>query len=181
LKLTIFLSRFAVISIECFVLFSVVMNAALGNTQPYTACPTVGATFLGIPPKQAHLSLMVVQRNLVIQEQISPNQFKSHQVTFHKPDSLNEQLSEACEITPIALIQGANWGWHVLWQSSQGIYYARVDGEAWVSVPKRLAEQQGVDVSMAVDKETVTVQWKTTTSSQQVQRAVSVDEGRSWH
>lgn len=158
------------------------VNIAWGNTQTYTACPSVDAAYVKTPPQSARLSLVVMQHNLVILEQISPNHFKNHPVTFYQSDTLPKQLSEACAMTPIALVQGGDWGWHVLWQSLQGIYYARVDGEAWVSsVPKLLSKSQAVDVNMQVDKTTVTVQWKTTTNPEITQRAVSMDEGRSWN
>ena len=46
-----------------------------------------------------------------------------------------------CHFPALAVMPGGGWGWHVAWSSSSrpGVYYARVDGEAWVSsLPKKL-------------------------------------------
>jgi len=44
----------------------------------------------------------------------------------------------ACAYQPLAVERGGNWGWHMVWQESdKGLFYARMDGEAWVSSPKK--------------------------------------------
>lgn len=181
MKLAISLSRFVALGIKCFVVLSITVNTAIGETQQFAPCPSVDATYLGVPSQSVQLSLTVKQNNLVIQEHLSANQFKIHQVTFSRQDAANQHLSEACEITPLALTQGGDWGWHVLWQTADGVFYARVDGTAWVpSLPRRIIKQPAFDVSMTVDKEIITVRWKDSANSSQKQSIVSVNEGRSW-
>jgi len=180
LKRTIFRSPSVAHRIKHGVFVFFWMHAAWASAHTSMACPSVQATYLQSPPPTSRLSLVVLQNALVILELIPPNHTKSHRVTFQTLSARSE-LSEACEITPIALVQGGDWGWHVLWQTTKGIFYARVDGEAWVSsVPKRLAEH-GLDVRMTLDQATLTVEWKTVRHPEQTQRAVSLDEGRSWH
>lgn len=166
-------------------MFALLANIAWGYAQTYAPCSSVEATYLTapsastLPAAKPKLSLVALKNVLVIQERVSDNQVKSHRVTFQTPSALSE-LSEVCEITPIALIQGGDWGWHVLWQTAKGIFYARVDGEAWVSsVPKRLAEH-GFDVRMQVIGEKLHVEWNTSVEQTQPYRVVSVDEGRNW-
>ena len=60
-------------------------------------------------------------------------------VTFDKKPS---DKSQTCAYQALAIAEGANekerWGWHLAWADAQKIYYARMDGEAWVSsLPKK--------------------------------------------
>lgn len=109
-----------------------------------------------------------------------PAQIK--QVTFGRG-----QAQPACYFKPLAFVQGgegaAYWGWHLLWvESSGGLFYARMDGEAWVSSnPKRLTKLVAINPQFKLENQTISITW------QQVEdgvianmQAVSSDEGRSW-
>ena len=107
-------------------------------------------------------------------------------VTFNRG-----QAELACYFEPLAFVQGGDgtnyWGWHMLWTEPHnlqtgGLFYARMDGEAWVSSnPKRLTKLVPINPQFKLDKEMITVTWQQTengaTSNMQ---ATSNDEGRSW-
>lgn len=147
-------------------------------------CPSPAAVYTQTPPPN-QLSLSVISANtykqLAIIEWVTPETYQVHPITHQKQSATEAGAEERCPLNPLSLVQGGDWGWHVLWQSSQGVNYARVDGEAWVSsVPKRLVKQQAFEVSMEVEQHIVTVRWKTNAGDQQGQQVVSTDEGRSW-
>ena len=55
--------------------------------------------------------------------------------------SFKGSKERVCHFPALDVMPGGDWGWHVAWSSSSrpGVYYARVDGEAWVSsLPKKL-------------------------------------------
>ena len=89
-----------------------------------------------------------------------------------------------CHFPAIALLKGGDWGWHVVWTSNanQGVFYARVDGEAWVSsLPKKLSRDEAERVIFKEDqgKLIITVQYPANLNMPQQQFA-SEDEGRNW-
>lgn len=114
-----------------------------------------------------------------------PAQIK--RVTFNRG-----QADPACYFKPLAFVQGGEneqyWGWHLLWQEgaknspTQGLFYARMDGEAWVSSnPKRLTKLAPINPQFKLDKETITVIWQQTENDVTANmQATSSDEGRSW-
>jgi hypothetical protein len=80
----------------------------------------------------------------------------------------------------LAIAKGSSWGWHLAWfdRQKQVLYYARMDGAAWVSSPpKRLAIQAVTDVRMQIEQQQVSVTWRANGKSYQIN---SDDEGRTW-
>lgn len=85
---------------------------------------------------------------------------------------------------------GKTWGWHMAWfdgaadTSKMGLYYARMDSEAWVSSPaKRFgdANQQAGHPALLSQGEQVWLAWKELTDTASVIKlAYSSDGGRSW-
>lgn len=88
----------------------------------------------------------------------------------------------SCYFKPLAFVQGGDWGWHMLWSEPQGIYYARMDGEAWVSSnPKRLTKLVPINPQFKLEKDNIIVIWQQIENGVTVNlQAVSSDEGRSW-
>ena len=86
---------------------------------------------------------------------------------------------DGCHYSALAIARGVGWGWHLAWGNSKGLYYARMDGVAWVSSPpKRLAEAGATMVELQTTGEQVALTWQA--ASGQQYRAISADEGRSW-
>ena len=97
------------------------------------------------------------------------------------------QTKPACYFKPLAFVQGGEaekfWGWHLLWaESSSGLYYARMDGEAWVSSnPKRFTKLAPINPKFKLEKDIVTITWQQVENGLTVSmQAISSDEGRSW-
>jgi hypothetical protein len=121
------------------------------------------------------------QIELAISETRKKTLLDAAQVTFNR-----NQANASCFFTPIAFVQGGArenyWGWHMLWSEPVGLYYARMDGEAWVSsLPKSLTKLSAINPQFKLENQTITITWQqvengTTTNLQ----AVSSDEGRSW-
>ena len=89
-----------------------------------------------------------------------------------------------CHFPAVAVLKGGDWGWHVVWTSSanRGVFYARVDGEAWVSsLPKRLSREVAELVAFKElkDKLIVTAKYPVNLNLPE-QQFFSEDEGRSW-
>ena len=67
---------------------------------------------------------------------------------------------------------------HLAWSDNKTIYYARMDGEAWVSsVPKKIVAENARDLRFSQDKNVLMLNWQATDGAYQMQ---SDDEGRSW-
>ncbi len=94
--------------------------------------------------------------------------------------------SEPCYFQPLAFMQGGTstqfWGWHLLWAETTGLFYARMDGEAWVSsLPKRFTKLAAVNPQFKLDGQHITVTWQQVENGITANiQAVSSDEGRSW-
>lgn len=87
-----------------------------------------------------------------------------------------------CHFPEVSVLKGGDWGWHVAWVSTakQALYYARVDGEAWVSsLPKKVAAQlaEGVLLSEASDKLSLSYHLLNQAT---LQVLISEDEGRNF-
>ena len=95
-------------------------------------------------------------------------------VTFNHAQSCYQAL---------VISEGKGWGWHLAWADAQKVYYARMDGGAWVSsVPKKFAvenarELRFTQIKDSQDKNVLTLSWQAVDSAYQMQ---SDDEGRSW-
>jgi hypothetical protein len=98
-------------------------------------------------------------------------------VTFNRG-----QAQPACYFKPLAFAQGGDWGWHMLWAEPVGLFYARMDGDAWVSSnPKNLTKLTAINPQFKLEKDTITVTWQQVENGVKANmQAVSSDEGRSW-
>lgn len=98
--------------------------------------------------------------------------------------SFSGSKEAGCHFPVIAILNGGDWGWHVAWTSSanQGVFYARVDGEAWVSsLPKRLARDVAEQVTFTEINSKLLIIIKYPESLNLPEhRFASDDEGRSW-
>jgi hypothetical protein len=121
--------------------------------------------------------------DLVILEPATSPQAEVRRVTFGRGDA-----NSNCYFQPLAFAQGGGWGWHMLWAESLshpqtvGLYYARMDGEAWVSSnPKCLSKFAPINPQFKLDKEMITVTWQQIENGVTANmQAISSDEGRSW-
>ena len=93
----------------------------------------------------------------------------------------------SCYFNPLAFAQGGAvesfWGWHMLWaEAGGGLFYARMDGEAWVSSsPKRLSKLAPINTQFLIKNQSITVTWQQTENGITANmQANSSDEGRSW-
>ena len=89
-----------------------------------------------------------------------------------------------CHFPSFALLKGGDWGWHVVWTSSanQGVFYARVDGEAWVSsLPKKLSQAVAEQVTLKEmqGKLIITAKYPANLNLPD-ENFISDDEGRYW-
>ena len=94
---------------------------------------------------------------------------------------------DACPHHGPALARGGDWGWHMAWfdgGEKPGLFYARMDGEAWVSSPaKRFgnANQQAGHPALLSAGEQVWLVWRELTEQgSMIHGAYSSDGGRSW-
>lgn len=87
---------------------------------------------------------------------------------------------DACAYRPLAIERGGDWGWHLVWsEQNSGVFYARMDGEAWVSSPRKsIAPLPVREVEFKVSGQHLIIRWHDDTS-QRFSRT-SQDEGRSW-
>ena len=151
------------------------ISAVKKNSQQQTERFTLTQFGFDIKPD---LAIIVHNVNL-------PAQIK--QVTFGRG-----QDQPACYFKPLAFVQGGEgekfWGWHLLWSegapiaNTGGLYYARMDGEAWVSSnPKRFTKLAPINPKFKLELDTVTVTWQQVENGLTANmQAISSDEGRSW-
>lgn len=114
---------------------------------------------------------------------INPNNPVSN---FHRA-SFGDWKIDACPHHGPAIAKGGDWGYHMAWfdgGDKAGLFYARMDGEAWVSSPaKRFgdANNQSGHPALLSDGENVWLAWKEMTDTTSlVKVAQSTDGGRSW-
>ena len=102
-------------------------------------------------------------------------------VTFNRGNN-----QKSCYFKPLAFSQGGEaekcWGWHMLWAEPVGLFYARMDGEAWVSSnPKSLTKLNAINPQFKLDGQNIKITWQQTENGVTANmQAVSSDEGRSW-
>jgi len=117
-------------------------------------------------------------QELILAKQLRNGNEKIARVSFFG----SKQIS--CHFSSIALLKGGDWGWHVAWVSTanQGVFYARVDGVAWVSsLPKRLSRESALLVSLTESKGKLTISINySPEQKQEKENFVSEDEGRNW-
>ena len=87
-----------------------------------------------------------------------------------------------CHYAAVAIAKGGDWGWHLAWADSNGLFYARMDGVAWVSSPpKRLSASQAQQIKLDVSASQLKLVWQEDSGSAVKYFAVvSDDEGRNW-
>lgn len=108
-------------------------------------------------------------------------QSQVHRVTFGRGDA-----SKVCSFRPLAFVQGSEgekyWGWHMLWTEPSGLYYARIDGEAWVSSsPKVLSKFTPINPQFKLSSQYISITWQQVENNVITNmQALSGDEGRSW-
>jgi hypothetical protein len=114
--------------------------------------------------------------------------FSDAPVTDVKRASFGGWKIDACPHHGPAIARGGDWGWHMAWfdgGDKAGLFYARMDGEAWVSSPaKRFGnvEQQAGHPALMSQGEQVWLVWKELTDTSSIIRmATSDDGGRSWN
>lgn len=114
--------------------------------------------------------------------------FSDAPITDVKRASFGNWKIDACPHHGPALARGGDWGWHMAWfdgGEKAGLFYGRMDGEAWVSSPaKRFGnlEQQAGHPALMSEGEHVWLVWKELTDSASIIRmATSDDGGRSWN
>jgi hypothetical protein len=96
------------------------------------------------------------------------------------------QETPSCYFQPLAFAQGGEgeqyWGWHMLWAEPVGLFYARMDGEAWVSSnPKRFTKLVALNPQFKLDGQNIIVTWQQVENGVTANlQAISSDEGRSW-
>lgn len=96
---------------------------------------------------------------------------------------------DACPHHGPAIARGGDWGWHLAWyegaEARQGLYYARLDGGAWVTSPPRRfgnADAQAGHPSLFGTGERVFLAWKELTDNAAVVMTMASDDGgRSWN
>jgi hypothetical protein len=99
-------------------------------------------------------------------------------VTFNRG-----QEAPSCYFQPLAFAQGGDWGWHMLWaETGGGLFYARMDGEAWVSSnPKQFTKFTAINPQFKLDGQTIKIIWQQVENGATANmQAISSDEGRSW-
>jgi len=101
--------------------------------------------------------------------------------------SFGQWKINACPHHGPALAKGGDWGYHMAWfdgGDKAGLFYARMDGDAWVSSPaKRFgdANSQAGHPALISNGEQVWLAWKEMTdTASQVKLVKSDDSGRSW-
>lgn len=108
------------------------------------------------------------------------------QVTFGRGNVANIEATKPCFFQPLAFAQGGQaeqyWGWHMLWSQPVGLYYARMDGEAWVSSnPKVLTQFVATNPQFSLHSQSLIVTWQQVDNGVTANmQAISSDEGRSW-
>ena len=99
---------------------------------------------------------------------------------------------DACPHHGPALAQGGNWGWHMAWfdggtqnrEKLPGLFYARMDGDAWVSSPARRigdGRKQAGHPALLSRGEQVWLAWREMEADgSRIYLMRSQDGGRSW-
>lgn len=93
--------------------------------------------------------------------------------------------TDACLYQSVAIVPGGGsqqWGWHLAWAGANGLRYARMDGNAWVSSPpKRLSKMKSSDVRLQVNGNELLIWWHEEHGGRtEIYQSVSHDEGRNW-
>lgn len=92
--------------------------------------------------------------------------------------------SLGCHFPLLAIVRGGNWGWHLVWmRMNKGVYYARMDGSAWVSSPpKRMSTDDVSHIELISLNNQVNLNWLEIRNdgTSALHQLVSEDDGRTW-
>lgn len=91
--------------------------------------------------------------------------------------------SLGCHFPLLAIVRGGAWGWHLAWmRMNKGLFYARMDGEAWVSSPpKRMSNADVTQVELSTINNRVSLGWLELTNNITIPTQMfSEDDGRTW-
>ncbi|HEY8085732.1 MAG TPA: hypothetical protein VIE69_09050 [Methylophilaceae bacterium] len=113
-----------------------------------------------------------------------PTLDRQNHVTIHRATFGGLHL-DACPQPAPALAKGGDWGWHMAWfdgGDKAGVFYARMDGDAWVSSPAKCFKQmQTAQPSLLAIGEHVWLAWQESNKQgANINVAMSDDGGRSW-
>lgn len=157
-------------------ILTLLLLATTGMAWADSRCVSVRA--VDAPIRVAQMDVGEGLQELAIVYQAANNKEKITRLSFAG------SKETGCHFPAIAVLKGGDWGWHVAWTSSanQGVFYARVDGEAWVSsLPKRLSREVAELVAFKElkDKLIITAKYPINLNLPE-QQFFSEDEGRSW-
>lgn len=166
-------------------LFTQIVNAEVTVTPNNSGCSCLTASKANTQYTLMQQTFADDSQELVIAEGNENLPAKIHQVTFGSK-STKTPSPNSCFFIPLAFNEGGSgpnfWGWHLLWAEPTGLFYARMDGEAWVSsVPKRLSKLVTRDTQFKQENTVINITWQQTEDGLTTKmQAVSQDEGRSW-
>jgi hypothetical protein len=158
----------------------------LKQSDPYSQSSTIESTNDKAETYRLWSQKQPNGRVELVMANVKHSPFDVKQITYSNDETISKR------ITPIALQQGGQWGWHVFWNESvahnkeseklSGFFYGRIDGESWVSSPpKRLSNYSPINPKFSLDNQKIIVTWQQEnrdfTANMQ---AVSQDEGRTW-
>lgn len=90
-----------------------------------------------------------------------------------------------CHFPLLAIVPGGSWGWHLVWmRMNKGVFYARMDGSAWVSSPpKRMTNADVSLIELNAVNNQVSLNWLEirTDGTSVPYRMFSDDDGRTWN
>ncbi|MCB5190394.1 hypothetical protein LG198_06620 [Methylobacillus arboreus] len=93
--------------------------------------------------------------------------------------------SLGCHFPLLVIVRGGNWGWHLVWmRMNKGVFYARMDGSAWVSSPpKRMSAADVSHIEVSSVNSHVNLNWLEIRGdgSSSLHEMVSDDDGRTWN
>lgn len=156
-------------------------NVSVSNVQ----CDSLTASRLASQYTLIQHTFQNNVQDLVITEHAGNASTSIHQVTFGRNSGHTSPLNP-CFFKPLAFQQGGKdhefWGWHILWSEPQGLFYARMDGEAWVSsLPKRLSKLSTNNIQFKQENQNITITWQQIENNINTNmEAISTDDGRSW-
>jgi len=112
--------------------------------------------------------------NDLVMSKTTPERGDAKRVTFGGSRQLG------CHYLALAIARGGDWGWHIAWSNEHGVFYARMDGEAWVSSPPKLiSSSPAKQLSFEKAEAKLKLSWEPLDPVAPAY-AVSNDEGRSW-
>lgn len=140
----------------------------------------------------AVLASQADNRQVILTQQVFDGGLQELAIIYQDPTA-NQKMTRlsfagskeaSCHFPSFNLIKGDDWGWHVVWTSSanRGVFYARVDGEAWVSsLPKKISGQvaEQVTIKEMQEKLIITAKYPANLNLSD-ENFISDDEGRNW-